>query len=207
MKKFIYAFVLIVLICALCISAGCGALGKKDNLHGGGGNDPTDDSYFRFTLLENDSYTIAARSADLPKKTVIPAIHEGKPVTAIGEEAFRERGVLEQIVIPESVKTIEEKAFYKCIGLTTVIIPDGVTAISHQCFYMSGLESVTIPRSVRSIEYSAFNGCSYLSAISFKGTMEEWLAIEKDEEGWAEFTGEYKVYCSDGTLPKVSILD
>lgn len=193
-------------MCALCIGAGCGALGKKENTNTDGGNGATDDSYFRFTLLENDSYAIAARSADLPKNTVIPASHEGKPVTTIGEEAFRERGMLERIVIPESVRTIERKAFYKCIGLTTVIIPDGVTAISHQCFYMSGLESVTIPRSVESIGYSAFNGCSYLSAINFKGTMAEWFAIEKDEEGWAEYTGEFKVYCSDGTLPKVSIM-
>ena len=203
----LFVFGLIVLICALCIAVGCGTVGKREKLPYGNENAATDNSYFRFVLVGNGSYTIAAKGADLPKTTILPATYEGKPVTTIAEEGFRERSSLEQIVIPESVQTIERKAFYKCIGLTSVVIPDGVQEIPHQCFYMSGLESVTIPKSVRSIGYSAFNGCSYLTVINFKGTMAEWNLIEKNEEGWSEHTGEYLVYCTDGTLPKVSVMD
>jgi hypothetical protein len=71
----------------------------------------------------------------------IPDKIDGIPVTAIGDEAFRET------------------------SLTSVTIPDSVTTIGHSAFRRTSLTSVTIPNSVTVIGEGAFAACSTLAAI------------------------------------------
>jgi hypothetical protein len=47
----------------------------------------------------------------------------------------------------------------------------------------------------------AFGGCTALTSINFAGTVEQWKAIEFEDE-WDKDTGEYTVYCIDGTVTK-----
>ena len=44
----------------------------------------------------------------------------------------------------------------------------------------------------------AFSGSNNLKTINFKGTMDEWYAIEKGGQ-WITSEG-YKVYCTDGII-------
>ena len=55
--------------------------------------------------------------------------------------------------------------------------------------------------SVEVIEREAFRHCSNLKFICYSGTMAEWNAIEKGTD-WDAGTGNYTVYCSDGTITK-----
>ena len=104
------------------------------------------------------------------------------------------------LVIPEGVKYICSYAFRGCSGLTSVTIPNSVTSIGYDAFYdCSNLTSVTIPDSVTSIGSNAFEGCTGLTRIDFDGTKAHWKAIEKGN-GWSRNTGNFTVYCTDGTI-------
>ena len=47
----------------------------------------------------------------------------------------------------------------------------------------------------------AFDNCVELAEIKFNGTCKEWQSIEKGDY-WDDDTGNYTVYCTDGTVSK-----
>ena len=102
---------------------------------------------------------ISWSTAILPKPTgsvTIPSALGGKPVTCIGDFAFRD-----------------------CSGLTSVTIPNGVTSIGEHAFcFCSGLTSVTIPASVTTIGWSAFSPCSGLLAISVSEANPRYKSVD-----------------------------
>ena len=123
-------------------------------------------------------------------------------VTSINGNAFAYCRGLTSITIPDSVTSINDNAFAYCRGLISVTIGNGVTSIGEDAFYnCSGLTSVTIGSGVTSIGEDAFSYCSGLTEIRFNGTISQWKKIDKISS-WNENTGNYKVYCTDGTLDK-----
>lgn len=126
-------------------------------------------------------------------------------VTGIGEYAFYSyynSDNLKKIEIPKSVTTIGELALYRCYSLEIIIICDGVTAISDYAFYdCSGVTSIVIPNSVIRIGELALFNCSSLDNITFEGTIAQWNAVSKGNN-WNSSTGNYTVYCTDGTIAK-----
>ena len=97
----------------------------------------------------------------------IPATIGGRPVTAIGECAFRYCTLLTSVTIPEGVTAIESGAFYNCTSLTSVTIPDSVTTIGSSAFLgCSSLTSVMIPVGVTAIERGAFDVCAALTSVT-----------------------------------------
>ena len=120
----------------------------------------------------------------------------------IADSAFRYRTSLTSVTIPAGVTYIGEEAFYKCTALTSVTIPAGVTYIGEKAFYKcTALTSITIPESVTKIGDYAFYYCTSLKRIDYKGTVDEWKAITKGDF-WNENTGNYTVYCTDGSITK-----
>ena len=65
----------------------------------------------------------------------------------------------------------------------------------------TNITDIEILDSVTRIEYDAFSGCSGLEEIQYKGTIEQWKAIQKGNS-WDWDTGDYTVYCMDGNLTK-----
>lgn len=94
---------------------------------------------------------------------VIPAEYSGLPVTAIGDDAFKNCTFLTGVTIPDSIRYINYRAFYGCAGLKTVQIPNSVTFIGGQVFIdCTGLESVKLPDSLTNMGGSVFFGCTSL---------------------------------------------
>jgi len=142
---------------------------------------------------------------------VIPDIFQDEgawyKVVTIGNYAFGDCSKLKTVVIPESVTKIERAAFANCRRLTSVNIPSGVTTIEMatfaccddlmnvelpntlttigrsafgHCFKMT---NITLPNSITKIDVTAFEWCESLEVITFKGTIEQWNAIEQTT-GW-----------------------
>lgn len=118
-------------------------------------------SYFVFrNTLEGDvsiyAYTGPAYDQDL----VIPSQYNGKPVTHIGYDAFRNcTNVSGRLYLPPTITYIDAGAFENCTGLTGGLrLPEGLTYIGSRAFRgCSGFSgSLHIPDSVTSIGLSAF---------------------------------------------------
>ena len=94
------------------------------------------------------------------------------PVTAFGDNAFKECRGLKSITIPSFVTSLGESCFYKCSGLTSITIPSSVTSLGNSCFWdCYGLTSITIPSTVTSLGSSCFWGCSGLTSITIPSSV------------------------------------
>ena len=135
-----------------------------------------------FTLLNDGTYEVSGIGSCTDTEIVILSIYNDKPVTSIGDSAFRGCSRLTSVIIPDSVTSIGGSAFRGCGRLTSVIIPDSVTSIGESAFRgCSGLTSVTIPDSVTSIGESAFSYCSGLTSVTIGNNV--------TSIGWGAFYG------------------
>ncbi len=115
-------------------------------------------------LPEYQTYTVGdqvviSEYLGAESNVTVPTEIDGHNVSAIGASAYQNCDFLEEVTLPETVKTIESKAFANCTSLT----------------------SVTIPASVETIGKGAFEGCDNLTDIYFEtaslpeGVDEQWL--------------------------------
>ena len=152
---------------------------------------------FTYTLSEDGkSYTLSKCEYNKTiKEIVIPATHNGWPVTAIGDRAFMNCSFITKVTFPDGLLSIGQAAFGACHGLTEIAIPDTVTYMGSSAFnacstlskinipkYITEIPmnvlqntqitSVVIPAGVKKIGYAAFSGCKYLSEVIFEGNVE-----------------------------------
>lgn len=107
------------------------------------------------------NYKYKGTAADV----TIPSRYQGKPVTTIGNAAFRDSSVT-SVTIPDSVTAIHDCAFENCSELTNISIPNSVTYIGFNAFRScTSLKSITLPSSLSSISEALFSGCSQLTTI------------------------------------------
>ena len=103
-----------------------------------------------------DTVTIKDCKETASGALAIPLTYDGKPVTRIGNMAFKNCGSLTSVIIGNNVTRIGNWAFEGCHSLTNVTIPDSVTRIG----------SV------------AFRGCSSLTSITFEGNAPSSLGTD-----------------------------
>ncbi|MGN1298007.1 MAG: leucine-rich repeat domain-containing protein [Clostridia bacterium] len=98
---------------------------------------------------------------------------------------------INEIIIPNSVKTIQERAFAYCTNLNSVTIPNSVTSIGSACFSgCTSLSSIIIPDSVTTIESEAFSRCTSLNSIIIPTSVTNIGSI-----AFASWTAEQTIYC------------
>lgn len=86
---------------------------------------PTDSADYLTFVPNNDgqSYTVTSCNAYASGKLTIPNTYNGKPVTAIGANAFSTCSDLTEIIVPDSITTIEKGAFSGCTSLQAITLP------------------------------------------------------------------------------------
>ena len=134
---------------------------------------PAASAGLEYTLNEDgSSYTVYEIGTCIETDVVIPATYDDKPVTVIGEKAFKGCESLTSITIPNSVTSIGDYAFYSCESLTSITIPNSVTSIGSYAFdCCRNLTSLTIPDSVISIGDGAFYYCDGLTSITIPSSI------------------------------------
>ena len=117
-----------------------------------------------------------------------------------------ESGVLEncislmKIEIPEKVITIDRFAFSGCKSLSRVDIPDSVEVINERAFAnCAGLTSMTLGTNLKYVDKNVWYLCSELTSLSYKGTVEQWNKILKDEY-WNNRSSIQIIHCIDGDI-------
>lgn len=134
-------------------------------------------------------------------------------VTSIGEFAFQGCDSITSIVFPDSVTELgasvfnhnwglkEVKLGVGCTSLKSTVDEDNNTNIWGAFDNNLSLETVTIYNSMTEFDAETFRNCASLKTINFIGTIEEWEAIKKGKN-WDAGTGDYTVYCTNGSIAK-----
>ena len=97
---------------------------------------------------------------------VVPSVIDGKTITMLEVDGFKDCTALEKITVPETVTVIEDYCFYNCTALKEINLPKNLDNIGFQAFCgCKSLESLSIPASVSEIEAFAFEGCASLTGV------------------------------------------
>ena len=124
-------------------------------------------------------------------------------VTFIGSSAFSLCNNLTKVTLGTGITSINDYTFSRCINLTEITIPENVTNIGSYAFqYCNKLTSITIPKNVRNIGSYAFEYCYSLEKIIFEESKYIWQFNVNKGSVWNSHTGNYTVYCTDGTISK-----
>jgi len=99
-----------------------------------------------FTSINSGNAYSVSKGTATDAEVVIPAQYEGKPVTEIENNGFKDYTNMTSITIPINVTSIGNNAFQGCTGFTNVTIPINVTSIGQYAFQgCSNLTSITLP--------------------------------------------------------------
>lgn len=119
-------------------------------------------------------------------------------LNAIDEAACISNKYLKRFYMPDTVVHIKQGAFLDCSSLEYVKLSDTLEIIEKDAFKLcTALTSLTLPSSVKQIGEAAFAECTLLERIEYRGTMEQWYAIEIAEDALMSGT---TIVCTDGEI-------
>ena len=93
--------------------------------------------------------------------------------------------MIKTIILPDSVSKFSVKTFGSCSNLISISIPAGLTTWDRMAGYNASY---------------TFSGCSSLTDITYRGTIEQWKAIDKGR-WWNQGVPATVVHCTDGDTP------
>lgn len=125
---------------------------------------------------EGDYIVITGPGEALAQSTelIIPETIDGKPVTAIAEDAFRCNITITSAILPDSITVIGAHAFDDCSELSEINIPAGVTSIEEGAFFCcESLKEISLPEGLQSIGKGAFYYCIGLKEITLPDSLSD----------------------------------
>ena len=121
-----------------------------------------------FTFEDAGDYTYILKSYIGDDTTVvIPAMYQGKPITAIADNAFKNCIAVESVSLSNNITSIGANAFENCTALTNIVFSNKLTTIGEYAFSgCSNLITISIPQTVVTIGSAAFKNCAKLDNIT-----------------------------------------
>lgn len=138
---------------------------------------------------DGESYTLMGIGDYAGVILNIPATHNGKPVTAVANEAFKFNRTIIEVYIPNAVTEMGEGAFSYCDSLEVISIGSGLTHIPRFAFVGADVKDVVIPDTVTSVDYTAFWNCESLESIWIGKGVKKLGASYDEYEGTVTFSG------------------
>ena len=106
-------------------------------------------------------------------------IEFGGTISELGISSFEGCTNMHSVKLGAGLKTIPYRCFFGASKLITIDIPEGVTVIEEDAFSScTAMQTVVLPSTLTTIEDSAFLDASSIAAIFFKGTEEQFDAID-----------------------------
>ena len=150
---------------------------------------------------DDNGYAVNGMGTCTDSNIVIPIEYNSLPVTSISDEAFKNRGTIVSVIIPDSITRIGDYAFKGCKGLTVATIGTNVDYIGSlafsectglttvnwnakacqsytQIFYYCGknLKTINIGENVTYLPHYAFDGCESLTGV-YITNLAKWCEI------------------------------
>lgn len=94
------------------------------------------------------------------------------PLTEIPPKGFFKQTKLQEVVLPDTIKTIEISAFNSCFSLKQINFPPSLEIISKMAFKYCGMDIIKIPEGVKEIHDDAFLGCPNLKVLYLPKSLE-----------------------------------
>lgn len=135
-------------------------------------------------------------------KLVIPSyFSDGKPITKISQNAFKDCENITSVVLSDTITEIESSAFANCASLTRVRLPWYLETISSRMFEgCEQLIGITLPRGIKKISDNAFSGCKSMTEIFIPDMVEYIDPVAFARSGITSITVDENnyIYKSDG---------
>ena len=155
-----------------------------------------------FEVMLNDTGITIVKLLKEKKTVIIPEKIGNYNVTKIASRAFEwdysGENIVEEVIIPDTVKEIGDNTFLYRNNLKKVILPKGLKKISMAMFaFCDSLQEIDIPEGVVEICDSAFFGCQNLLKIIFPVSIEkisDWFMANEDGNDKDLFLAESTVY-------------
>ena len=100
------------------------------------------------------------------KKVIVPEEVDGKPVYAIGKQAFADNDRVAEVQLPDRLRSIASGAFMDCSNLQRIDLPSGLMELQGEAFMnCKNLQRIRIPEGVTAIRGNTFDGCAGLESV------------------------------------------
>ena len=166
MKKGLAVFT--VLICFCFASCKDGANGSTISSETSSYQDIQSSNEYDYEIVDDGVKIISHKDYE-EDSIIIPEEIEGKPVKALGRDAFYQHKNTVTITLPESLMTIDGSPFYRCYSMNEITIPSGVTEISSNPFFRCS--------SLTEIRVASGNTCySAMDGVLFNADKTELIA-------------------------------
>lgn len=124
---------------------------------------------FTLNRLDDGTYEIIDYRKSCGPVVDVPSMVDGKTVTYIGENAFRNKDIT-SITIYHGIKELKYGAFQQNPSLKEIRVATTVTKIGDYAFYNCGLEKVIFPEGLVEIGQYSF-AYNQISSVQFSSTL------------------------------------
>lgn len=152
---------------------------------------------YSFTLLDNDTYEISLLKLKVKAVLYLPSTYEGKNITKIKDDGFKNCQNLIKLKIPstyleigngsfsycknlssvifgDKITRIGSSAFKNCISLTDILLPNSITVMGSFAFsYCKKAKTIELSNKLHILRTSCFEGCSSLENIIIPNSVEK----------------------------------